>query len=603
MSDQPRYKVEVQASVNGRVRLADVVVRASEGGNLVATDRGDLHSQVELRRVAQRLADRLHEEADALLALLEAAWLAALEHVKQQQASARSEPEPSTTEVLLELAGAGDHVVGQDGRVYATVPTDDEGHRRDTVLLAGGGWRDWLRRRYWQANGASVSDDTLRAVASILTAQAQSAGIRDNVHLRVAPAQDGGIWLDLADAERRAVLVNAEGWQVLPSAPIRFRRPRSLRPLPAPERGGGIEELKALLNVRREEWVLVVAWLAQALCAQGPYPLLCLHGEHGAAKSTAARVLKGLIDPSLAMLRSLPGNERDLCIGATNTWVLALDNLSHLQPWLSDAFCRLSTGGGLSTRQLYSDEDEAIFDVQRPVVLTGIEDLAGRPDLLDRAIVLTLEPIDEEHRQTERRHQAAVEASRPRILGALLDGIAGGLQRLPDVDAELGALPRMADFAVWAEAVGRALGFAPGRTLAAYQDNRDQAGTRALDGSILADALRAWLQGRQVWEGSCSQLLKELTQKAGDTAKTPGWPRSPASLSGMLRRLAPELRRRGIEVELDHFSGARGHRRRAVRVRRCDARDARDDVAGGGNGPDHRGPDHRREEGGGEDDC
>lgn len=39
-------------------------------------------------------------------------------------------------------------------------------------------------------------------------------------------------------------------------------------------------------------------------------------------------------------------------IAANNSWCLAYDDLSHVPPWLSDALCRLSTGGGFATREL-----------------------------------------------------------------------------------------------------------------------------------------------------------------------------------------------------------------------------------------------------------
>ena len=74
-------------------------------------------------------------------------------------------------------------------------------------------------------------------------------------------------------------------------------------------------------------------------------------------------------------------------IAARNSWVLAFDNVSSVPDWLSDAFCRLSTGGGLATRMLYTDDDEILFDAQRPVLLTGIEEVATRGDLLDRSLM------------------------------------------------------------------------------------------------------------------------------------------------------------------------------------------------------------------------
>jgi hypothetical protein len=54
--------------------------------------------------------------------------------------------------------------------------------------------------------------------------------------------------------------------------------------------------------------------------------------------------------------------------------VLAFDNLSALAPWLSDALCRLASGGSFAVRQLYTDQDEVLFDAARPSLLNGIED-------------------------------------------------------------------------------------------------------------------------------------------------------------------------------------------------------------------------------------
>jgi hypothetical protein len=46
-------------------------------------------------------------------------------------------------------------------------------------------------------------------------------------------------------------------------------------------------------------------------------------------------------------------------------------------------------------RQLYTDQDEVLFDAARPVILNGIEDIVTRPEFL------TLEPIPEERRRPE----------------------------------------------------------------------------------------------------------------------------------------------------------------------------------------------------------
>ena len=116
--------------------------------------------------------------------------------------------------------------------------------------------------------------------------------------------------------------------------------------------------------------------------------------------------------------------------------------------WLSDALCRLASGGSFAVRQLYTDDEEVLFQAARPILLNGIEDVISRPDLGDRAIFLTLTPIGEAQRRPEAELWREFEIARPRILGALLDAVVHGLRALGGV--ELDRLPRMADFALWA---------------------------------------------------------------------------------------------------------------------------------------------------------
>ncbi len=180
-----------------------------------------------------------------------------------------------------------------------------------------------------------------------------------------------------------------------------------------PVQDGNIEELRGFLNLGTDDdqpnqWRLLVGWLLMALRPTGPYPVLCLYGEQGSAKSTAVRMLRSLVDPNTSPLRAEPRDTRDLAIAASNQWCVSLDNLSRIPVWLSDALCRLATGGGFSTRELYSDGEEYVFDGQRPVILNGITEIATRGDLMDRALVITLPPIPDEKRLPERELCARV---------------------------------------------------------------------------------------------------------------------------------------------------------------------------------------------------
>ncbi len=290
---------------------------------------------------------------------------------------------------------------------------------------------------------------------ALIEAMAHFDAPQMDVHLRVA-GHDGKLYLDLSDDAWRAVEIDEAGWRIVDEPPVRFRRAAGMQPIPAPVAGGSVEMLRAFLNVGGDnDFVLVVAWALAVLRDKGPYPVIVLSGEQGSAKSTFCAILRALLDPNSAPLRALPREDRDLFIAATNGYVLTFDNVSGLPAWISDTLCRLATGGGFAVRQLYTDQDEVLFDATRPVVLNGIEDIVTRPDLADRAIFLTLESIPEERRRPEKELWEAFNKARPQILGALLDAVSLGLRRLPETRLE--RLPRMADFALWARRRARAL--------------------------------------------------------------------------------------------------------------------------------------------------
>jgi len=454
----------------------------------------------------------------------------------------RTRGQPSQATRLVELALESDLFHSPDGRAHAYVTMGDH---RETWLLKSAGFRTRLARRFYQIEGKTPSSQALQNALAVLEGLAQFEGPELPVHTRIAML-DGRIYLDLADDCWQAVEITSTGWCVVRNPPVKFRRTRGLRRLPMPRRGGSLEDLRRFINVPDETtWRLLVAWLIGALWPSGPYPILLLHGEQDSAKSTTARILRALIDPSAAPLRAEPRDLRDLMIAANNGWIMALDNVSHLSPWLSDALCRLSTGGGLSTRELYSDDEEVIFDAQRPVILNGIEEIATREDLLDRSIILYPPPIPDDLRRPETTLWAEFNAVKPRILGALLDMVVAGLRNLSET--QLPRLPRMADFAIRVTAAETALGWPRGTFLMDYEENRAAANDLALESSAVAPVILRFAVESGAWTGTASELLKAIMPLAGEaTAKQKAWPKSARALSNILRRLGGNLRRAGV---------------------------------------------------------
>jgi hypothetical protein len=361
----------------------------------------------------------------------------------------------------------------------------------------------------------------------------------------------------LADERWQVVEITGAAWKIVSDPPVRFRRPAGMRPLPEPVPGGNLAELLDFVNIADADWPLLAACTLAALLPTGPYPILAVHGEQGSAKTTAARVLRALIDPNRAPLRAQPRNEHELMIAAQNGWLIALDNLSYLPPWLSDALCRLSTGGGFAARELYTDSDEILFDAQRPVLLNGISELTTRADLLDRTVDLSLPRIRDEQRRPEAEFWAAFENARPRLLGSLLDAVVTGLRRLPSVELE--QHPRMADFARRAVAAEPAFASPNGSFLAAYTGNRAATNEMVLESSPLGGALLS--VAAETFIGNATTLLDRLRAHASDEARAHrNWPKDGRLLSNALRRMAPNLRAVGVEIEFDAPGLRRGIR-------------------------------------------
>jgi hypothetical protein len=276
----------------------------------------------------------------------------------------------------------------------------------------------------------------------------------------------------------------------------------------------------------------------------GPYPILIFMAEQGSAKTTTTRVLRRLVDPNESDVRRPPRNTEDLMIAASNGHIVAYDNLSRLSDELSDNLSVLATGGGFAVRKLYTNNEEAIFHATRPIILNGISQVATRGDLLDRAIVVTLPPIPDDRRKDEKTFWGDFDASHPRILGAFLDAVVVGLRRLPHV--HLDRKPRMADFAMWGVATEPACPWSDPVFFDLYASNRKDAIEATLDGDHLVDAIKLLVP----WEGTASELLQAVNLKAPDSVtKQKDWFSRPRQVSDALRRLAPGLRRIGIDVQ------------------------------------------------------
>ena len=477
-----------------------------------------------------------------------------------------------------------------DGTAYATVPASgDTGQQRYRIRSRR--FALVVRDLYGQANQRQVGGMGLVIPGSISdTALAETLPALEAIALR-GPVWEpdvrachwqGAVWLDLGGPDWRLVRVDAAGWRVVPGADVPLLRPDGMRALPVPvvvapgKRQATLATLRGLLNIGTDEadgqdkdgkphqpreraFKLVVAWLVAALHPTGPYPVLALDGEQGSGKSTCCRMLRRLVDPSKADLRAPPRHEDDLIVAATAARVLALDNVSFIEAETADALCRLATGAGLSKRKLYSDGDEHLVSVCRPILLNGIPSLLARGDLADRAVAITLPTIPDAQRKPEAEVWRDFEAAAPVILALLLDGLARALADMPTL--RLDRLPRMADFARLACAAAPAFGWTQADMLDAIEGNRADAVEAVIEADPVAVAVRGFMEGQhgRTWEGTASALLEIVNGLTPtEQQRERAYPKDAGRLSTRLRRIAPAMRRDGWDIALPESGGRRG---------------------------------------------
>ncbi len=437
----------------------------------------------------------------------------------------------------------------EDGPPQAFASFERDGHTEHVALRSPAG-RLWLQGLIWHSTGEALSRQDTDGAMDSLEAAAVHDGPRYPVRVRVADLGDR-IFLDLADDAWKVAEVTAEGWRVIPQseAPVRFRRPDATEALPVPVAGGNLAELGRFIHAGPDALSLASAWTIAALTDRGPQAILSLQGPQGSSKSTTGRILQALVDPRRAVNRGRPKDDRALGSAARNAWCLSFDNLSGLSPELADSLCRIATGGAITAGKLYTDSDESVIEARRPVILSSITDLTGRPDLRDRSVFVTLDPIGEDERLSEQAFWKRFEEARPRLLGALLDALSLALCRLPAI-LEAGGLDRMADAHAVMLAASPAL---PGGEETFRRDwarMREGAVDGALEASPLAQALLPLLEARKGWRAPAGDLLRELNGSRAVGIREPStWPQSPRGLVSAVQRLQPALRERGWIVQ------------------------------------------------------
>lgn len=409
-------------------------------------------------------------------------------------------------------------------------------------------------------NGRSANESAIKQAGFALTGIAKYEGACERVHLRVADYNNGH-YLFINDSDLQVIEILPTGWRIIKNSPVKFWAPGSMKSLPIPQQNGNLSQIWEFLNIQENDRLLVLAWMLESFRAETPKPILALCATQGSAKSATHDKLRQLIDNNHANLRSAPKNIEDVFVSAGCNWLVSYENISSFSQAMQDALCTLATGGGYASRTYYTNNEETIIKVKRPIIINSIPSVITAQDAVDRTISIELPSI---MYREESEINSAWAIAKPSIFGGLMDLFVKTLEFIPKV--ELINPPRMSDFTRLGEAMAQALGNPPGTFDMLYKANRAESIGRALDDSPVATAIRNMVDAYKessplVFSDTMKNLLEKLNVHKQDSQ---AWPKYPRGLGEILRRDQRALASLNIEVKC----GKPGRRGVIVEIRK-----------------------------------
>ncbi len=405
-----------------------------------------------------------------------------------------------------------------------------------------------LSARYFDDTGRVANTNALKEAITAFGGFAQR-NERRTVHYRRADLRNR-IILDLGERAGTVAELSANGFQILDLSPVTFRRAETLGQLPRPTQPN-LDRLRELIPADETSFRMLLGWLV-ASHFDIPQPILLLDAPQGAGKTSTAKLLKRLTDPSPAEVNNPPRDEKYWRTVATNSHVVVLDNLSTIPRWLSDALCRAVTGDAAIERTLYSDNTPKVYAFRRAVILTSIHLPSVKGDLTERFLSVALQRIPDNERRSQRELDEHFETHVGEILAGLWRLVAGVIAQR----RKLENAPRMADFGEILFALDDVTGW---DTFATYTQNvRDLLASGAND-----DEVGRWLLEFAPATGTATyfthELFQELQRAHRERNVSPTFPKDSGELGTRLSNLQENLRRAGLLVERATRS-ARGNR-------------------------------------------
>jgi hypothetical protein len=433
--------------------------------------------------------DRLEEERKQIIDEANEKYGNGNGNSKSKLDGTSSDDKRSVAEKLVDLISQNSNSFFKDQYDVPFARIHNTDHH-EIVRVGSDKFKRYLGRLYYENENKVANTEALTNAVQVLQAKAEYRGDTIPLSLRVA-SHNGDIFYDLTNEKWQCIRITRECWQLLDEAPtpmfMRYNQTSQLQP-DSDYDYEIFDKFLQLTNLKKEEdRTLLKVYIISLFIPNIQHVILQVHGEKGGAKSMLETLIKELVDPAKPKLLSTHKDRMEFIQQLAHNYLAYYDNLKYIPGWLSDEVCRAVTGSGSSKRKLYSDDDDIVYEYRRCLGFNGINVILTEPDALDRSITIEQDRIGDENRRQEEEIVAKFLEIRPKLLAYIFDILVKTLQIKPSV--ELKQLPRMADFAIWGEAIARAMGYKDLEFITTYYDNIGKQNVEAIENNALGQAI------------------------------------------------------------------------------------------------------------------